>query len=471
MLNNRLFVTLVFSAFVLSACSQETIEGTFSAMPNETIRLIGYSGFDSYQIDEAKTDSNGNFSFKYGVKDYGCGYILGEKNQSYIVILNSDEKLIIRGSSLNEPDSIQTIQGRENLLFDKYLSDHQKREKALIHWDNLLVTYSNEAIFSSEQSVISLIHKEKDRINLEDSLFLLNLPENSFVADYLPLRKLISASYTSVRYRPANVPKLLNQFRQIDYQSKFIFRSGLIKKVLETHFWLIENSGLNISEISEEMETSIDSLISNLSNDSEKMDQVLEYLFNYLEKRSLSDASEYLAKTLLESYEQTLSEKFIFKLEAYRATKEGEIAPDIIFSGDLKLPDDTDKQKKPKALSYLNSKSKLIMFGSSACLECQNELKALTSIYDNLKENNIEVVLIALDESKDAFHKLAKDLPFIVFCDYRGNQGQSVKDFRVFATPTYFLLSSENEILLKPNSIEHLKAWVSWKNSQETVTI
>ena len=86
---------LISGLVVLSACSQESMEGSFES-PNTNLKLIGYSGFETYLIDEDITNSKGEFSFKYGSDDFGCAYILNEDNQSYIVILNSTEKLIIR---------------------------------------------------------------------------------------------------------------------------------------------------------------------------------------------------------------------------------------------------------------------------------------------------------------------------------------------------------------------------------------
>jgi hypothetical protein len=37
-----------------------------------------------------------------------------------------------------------------------------------------------------------------------------------------------------------------------------------------------------------------------------------------------------------------------------------------------------------------------------------------------------------------------------------------VKDYYVFATPTMYLLDDKREILLRPNSVSHLEAWLDW---------
>ena len=99
------------------------------------------------------------------------------------------------------------------------------------------------------------MQKEKTRIRSEDSLFLSSLPENSFIEYYLPLRRLITSAYTSVQFKPEMIPQILSTFRQVDHKSKHLYKSGLLKEVIETHFWLIENSGFGRARISNEMKS------------------------------------------------------------------------------------------------------------------------------------------------------------------------------------------------------------------------
>ena len=36
------------------------------------------------------------------------------------------------------------------------------------------------------------------------------------------------------------------------------------------------------------------------------------------------------------------------------------------------------------------------------------------------------------------------------------------EDYYVFATPTMFLLDGDHEIILRPNSVKQVDAWVDW---------
>jgi hypothetical protein len=47
-------------------------------------------------------------------------------------------------------------------------------------------------------------------------------------------------------------------------------------------------------------------------------------------------------------------------------------------------------------------------------------------------------------------------------CDFKKWESPIVKSYYVFGTPTLFLLSNERKILLRPNSVKQMDAWVDW---------
>jgi hypothetical protein len=72
------------------------------------------------------------------------------------------------------------------------------------------------------------------------------------------------------------------------------------------------------------------------------------------------------------------------------------------------------------------------------------------------------VVFVSLDEDKQSFRNFAGGFPFISICDYQKWDSPVVKAYHVFATPTMYLLDSNREILLSPNSVRQMDAWVDW---------
>lgn len=288
-----------------------------------------------------------------------------------------------------------------------------------------------------------------------------NLPEGSYVSYYLPLRKLVSSVSTIAQYRTEEIPATFAAFRKMDYTDPRLDKSGLLKDAVESHFWLIENSGRSLDSVYIEMQISIDRMLENLLTDETKLNEITEHLFKFLEQRSLFPASEYLAIKLLNEKNCTINNDFAAQLESYRAMKKGNIAPDIVFTGDVSTPGYID-QNKPKKLSEIKSTYKVIVFGASWCPQCPKELQEISKNYSTWKQQGVEVVFVSLDENKQTFESFIKPFSFISICDYKKWESPIVKNYHVFATPTIYLLNDKREILLRPNSVSQLNSWIDW---------
>ena len=441
--------------------SQNTINGTFPGIANQQIKLIGFAGFGTYSIDSTQANEKGVFSLKISKNEYGMAYLLSEDDKSFGVILAENENLQLKGENFELAENINILNGKQNKLFAKYASEHPRREQTLSAWDYLTKIYRKDSLFAVHEIPKQGIEKEKQRIKTEDSLFLAGLPKNYYVSYYLPLRKLVSSVSTIAQYRTEEIPATIQAFREIDYTDKRLYKSGLLKETIESHFWLIENSGRSLDSVYIEMNKSIDVLIENLLANEEKLNEITENLFKLLEKRSLFGASEYLALKLLNKQGCTINNDFAAQLESYRAMKKGNTAPDIEFKGDFFSPG-YGTSNIPKSLSYIKSNYIVVVFGASWCPQCPGELYKISGHYKKWKEQGVEVVFISLDEDEKIFNSFAGMFPFISLCDYQKWESTIVKNYHVFATPTIYLLDSKREILLRPNSVSQLDSWVDW---------
>lgn len=448
-------ILLLVSFFV---CSQNTITGTFSGLKNQQIKLVGFSDFGTYAIDSTKANDNGEFNLSYSKKDFGMGYLLSEDDKSFVVILAENENLQLIGDNFAFPETIVIKNGKQNKLFEKYATEHPRREQTLSAWDYLTKIYRKDSLFAIHEIPKQAIETEKQRIKAEDSLFLANLPQNSYVSYYLPLRKLASSVSTIAQYRTQEIPATIQAFRKLDYTDARLYKSGLLKETIDAHFWLIENSGRSLDSVYIEMHISIDYMIDNLLADEKKLNEITAYLFKLLESRSLFGASEYLALKLLNEQGCTINNDFAAQLESYRAMKKGNSAPDIAIAGDVLNQTNPPLQK----LSDIESEYIVVIFGASWCPACPAELSQIPNIYNKWKSQNVEVLFVSLDEIEKNFKNFAKDFPFISICDYKKWESQPVKDYHVFATPTIYLLDNNLEIILRPNSVRQMDAWVDW---------
>ena len=82
--------------------------------------------------------------------------------------------------------------------------------------------------------------------------------------------------------------------------------------------------------------------------------------------------------------------------------------------------------------------------------------------YPDWRESGVEVVLVSLDEMPEGFEKFAGGLPFIRTTDFQKWNSTMVKNYHVHSIPAMILLDKRREILVHPNSVHHMDAWVDW---------
>jgi thiol-disulfide isomerase/thioredoxin len=235
----------------------------------------------------------------------------------------------------------------------------------------------------------------------------------------------------------------------------------LFKDAIESHFWLLENSGKPLDSVFIEMKTSIDAMMGHLIKDEKKLNEVTDYLFDLLERQSLFQASEYLALKALNETSCTLNNDLAKQLETYRAMRKGNTAPEILFTSNVLAPSYTNK-KLPEKLSDLKTNYNVVVFGASWCPKCKEELPEIAKQYQKWNANGVEVVFVSLDEDQAAYQAFTKDFPFISTCDFKKWESKMAKDYYVFGTPTMFLIDQQRKIILRPTSVKQMDAWVDW---------
>jgi thiol-disulfide isomerase/thioredoxin len=451
------FHFIIFGFFCYGGLLAQTITGTFSKLPNQEFKLEGFTGLKTNVISATTTDEKGNFSLKYSKPDYGVGYLMASDNKPFFVIL-SGENIEIIGEAISSTETISITKGQENSYFQQFAKEHPRREQALSAWNYLEKIYTSDPLFSAQKTPSQAIQEEKLRIKNQDASYLENLPKGSYVKWYLPTRKLVSAVSTVAQYRPEEIPETTKAFRNLDYTDQRLYKSGLFKDAIESHFWLLENSGNSLDKVFEEMKIAIDAMMVKLATNEKIFNEVTDYLFDLLEKHSLFQASEYLALKVLNEGSCTINSDLANQLETYRAMKKGNIAPDMIFEKTHFANSNLTINK----LSEINSKFTVVVFGASWCPKCKEELPEIAKLHDKWKTKGVEVLFVALEDNKSTFVEFAKAFPFLSYSDLKKWESKIVKEYYVFSTPTLFLLDNKREIILRPNSVKQMDAWVDW---------
>jgi peroxiredoxin len=454
---HSLFI-LLFFLFLGSLClPAQTLSGIFRQLPHQPIQLEAFNGLKTYVVDSDTTDASGNFSFHYSTTDKGVGFIQSVDKKTVFVLLTGED-IELEGAAPSQIETVHMLKGEENQWFEQYAAEQPRREQALSAWSYLESSYKTDPLFSTQKKPNQAIQEEQKRLRTEDSLFVAGLPDKSYVKWYLPIRKLVSSVSNIARYRTQEIPATFAAFRKLNYADARLYKSGLFRDAIDNHFWLIENSGRSLDSVFLEMKISIDAMLPGLAMDEKKYNEVCDYLFDVLERRSLFQASEYLALKVLNESACTVDGNLAKQMETYRAMKKGNTAPDFSFAGEILHRDNSALQK----LSDITTPYRLVVFGAGWCPKCREELNELAKVYSKIRGYGMEVVFVSLDEDAQIFRDFAGKFPFISMCDYKKWENAIAQSYYVFGTPTMFLLDKDRKIVLRPVSVKQVDAWVDW---------
>ena len=455
-------ILLLLLWIVCSEVQAQTLSGVFPPISGQLLTLEGTKGFDTYSIGSAKADEKGQFSLSYSPQDYGIAFLSGEDKKPFVVILEK-KGVSLAGQVLSEASSIRILEGQENRWFEQYTQEQGKREQALSAWAYLQNLYQNDSFFAIQKVPNQDIGKELIRIQEEEKQFIATLPSESFVRWFLPIRKLVSSVGAVAQYRTSELPQTITAFRTMDYADPRFQKSGLYRDLFESQFWLLENSGGTLDEVYEKMEGSLDAILSSVGKNAPLYNEVSAYLLELLQRRSLINAAEYLALTVLEQDEVVLQPRLARQLEAYRAMKVGVTVPDIQFTGDILLQGKPISY--PSRLSEVTAPYRLVIFGASWCPACSEAMGELIPLYEKWNKLGLEAIFVSLDTDPTAFQAYSEGIPFIAFSDYKKWDTQGVSDYYVSSSPSFFLIDSSGQLLLRPQSVKQIDAWVDWKLS------
>lgn len=452
-MNKQLFALSLFMPFFLLA---QEIQLDFQKLSNQELQIYTFEGMDVIPLAQYTFDAEGKVQINLDENIEGMGYLSLPNQEQNLIIALSDEKIYFKGNDFSDYSTIQVLEGEENKAFFAYSNAYPKRMQVLSAWSFLQERYENEKILGNNKKIGQQIEKEINRIEQTNQDLINHLPANSYIKWFIPKRKLVSDVAMIAQQQPQLIPSTIEEFRRLDYSDMRLFKSGLFREAIENHFWLIENGVGSLEQVFKEMKISIDAMQENLEGDELKFNMAFSHLFDVLEQRSLFQASEYLAIHVLEQNECEIDASLTKKLETYRKMKKGNQVADILFSNTI-----FNGENEPQKLSDVNSNYILVVFGSSWCPACTEEIPEINNYYKEWKEKGVEVVLVSLDTNLKAYQNFANQFDFISTCDLKKWNTKAVEDYYVNATPSMFLLDQDRKLLLKPKNINHANSWIS----------
>ncbi len=261
----------------------------------------------------------------------------------------------------------------------------------------------------------------------------------------------IPENYEDVRTYSKNLRN--NFLKHVDFNEPILQSSEfLIERMLGYVFGMTSNPDdidvfkANVDDIANAIKTTEPSYQKTL----------LEILWNQFVEIENETMANYVAANYLIPISKELNDiELTNKLIVYRNTSINAYAPEFSFT----IHKDGDEETKK--LSELDiARRYVIVFWSSSCSHCLKELPELKKQVQ-AKENATKVIAIGLEDEPFNWNNEISYYPDFIHVYGKGKWDNTIgDDYGVTATPTYFVLNKDKQIVAKPYDFKELKAYL-----------
>ena len=454
------FLSIIILFFIFLSCSgqQYTLNAGFRDLPFNKIYLVSVYGDKTRTIDSTKTDFSGGFHFKFTDKTNIGQYKLeamAQKSKTetelkpIIEFLFNKENIEFYTLTSAPYDSLHYVKSDENEIYFNYIKFINSNKKKLDILNYNLSKYPESDDFFKDMK------KKADALIDERIAYTNNITQkypNTLVSHIIKIEKNFRPD-PSLTMEKQNEYMKLNYFSESDFNdSLLLYTNALTNKILGyLSFYRVKKSTKEQQEI--EFIRAVDIIMKYANQDKKIYEYVLDFMITGFENFGFSKVINYIAdNSKIDQYCQNDDAKSVLetKIDFYKKFVVGYKVPDI------SIPNQEGKTIK---LSEIKTDYVLVLFWASWCPHCEVMLPQIRDLYNSQKTKKFEVLSISIDKDKkdwlDAVNKI--NAGWLNVAELKGWDGQSVKDFDIYATPTLYLVDKNRTIVAKPMSLDELK--------------
>jgi peroxiredoxin len=188
--------------------------------------------------------------------------------------------------------------------------------------------------------------------------------------------------------------------------------------------------------------------------------KILEVLWQQMADAGYDSVANHISdKYLGQIAKQLNNTELLNRMALFKSLSIGNKAPDFT----LRIKQ--GEEFVSKQLSEIDlAENYIVLFWSSMCSHCLDEIPQLQSHVKKLPKGKIKVIAIGLEDVAENWKKEAIKYPeFLHVLGLNKWENKIAKSYNVKATPTYFLLNKDKKIIAKPFDFEVLEATLSVK--------
>ena len=238
---------------------------------------------------------------------------------------------------------------------------------------------------------------------------------------------------TSSATKPAPTQDELIHF--FSSTNQYLETSGLMRPLLVNYLNSVNQKSA---------EESVDKLLSKVNVETSRGQIILSELIDIFDIYSLSDLKEkYISKA--ENLKCSINDRLASTIKLNKMLDIGAVFPDYTFN----MVNNTTS----KSINSVKADKKVIVFWSSSCSHCEQEIPQFLTVYNKMKARNMEIIGLSLDLDRKVYQDRVAILPWINDTELKGWNSSFNDRYNIHATPTYFILDKDNKIIAKPNHV------------------
>lgn len=426
-------VLYIFLILPILAFSQYTIQGAFLPVGNYAYVMLYKATPNSLEyVDRAKINDDGSFKIALPAETpagiYKLVYGLPIEDYNFDVIFNGKEDVLL---NFSDEDGLMFKASSENTLWMSYTKSMELVNIAISNF------YMQES--TDEKAYNDIFNTLKDTQNgFEDAA------KGMMVLEFVKAnRPYIPEQMEDVQTYSNN---LKNTFlKYVDFNNSLLQSSEfLTDRVLAYVF------GMNASLDAEIYKSQIEQLLVSIGDKNEAVKMsLLETIWNQFISFENYDLANYVSDTYLMSLAiNQNNEILLHTLTVQKNAGIGVIAKDFPINNNT--------------LHHLEfSDFYVLIFWSSTCPHCLQELPKVKELMKNYDDKKIKVIAYGIEDDKTNWEKVTASYPeFIQVIGLGKWDNPLVKDYGILTTPSYFVLDKNKTIIAKPEDSKALETFL-----------
>lgn len=400
--------------------AQFTVKIEFpNEFPGSEAYLYSLNGSKDMLIGKEKKQNN-VLVFNNTKSYYGMMKVYFPETNSSITFISENKDINLAFTFKNNKINDIEYKDASNKLFYNIQDKQKKREQILPALYQLQSYYKNESAFGEAL---------KNEIFYLNSDISYNPAEYKFIDYYT--KNYQTYITTNVNKKQVEENEIINF---LNSTNNYLETSSLLKPILMV--FLSNSSKANV-------DGEVDNLLKKVDLETPRGQTILSELIDIFDAYGLKDLKDKYLKEA-QALKCSINERLIGTIKSNQNTAIGQKISNNFFVS----PTNT----KAKSLYDVKAEKKIVILWASSCPHCEKEITEMLAKYNELKSKNIQIVGFSLDTDSRSYSEKVKMLPWINDTELKGWYSSYVDTYNVHATPTFYIVDSNNKILASPDN-------------------